>query len=303
LSAFQWAASRMGWSLADCETVTVHGRADSQVLPHMAPAVRLLVLTRNAQTPAAVAKLLCDRGFGSSHMVVLAALGGDREERFESTAQEWDIAVPDFHTLAIECVADVQAQWYPRTGGLPDEAFVSDGQITKQDVRAATLAKLAPYPDAVLWDIGAGCGSISIEWMRAARGALSVAVESKSERIEMIRQNTIKLGAEKMIIRHGRAPDLLDELPQPDAVFIGGGLTGQDVFEKAWSHLRPGGRLVANVVTLESESRLLDLHRQFGGNLVRIAIQKAERIGPSHGWRAAMPVTQWCVVKPSESGL
>ena len=297
LSAFQWASARMGWSLADCEKVTVHGRADSQILPHLALGVRMLVLTQNADTPATLARMLTERGFGQSRLTVLAALGGIREQRFDGIAAEWDQTVPDFHTMAIDCVSDLKSTWYPRTGGLPDSAFVSDGQITKQDVRAATLAKLAPYPDAVLWDIGAGCGSVSVEWMRASRSALSVAVEHKAERVAMIRQNMVKLGVEKMVIVEGRAPEALNALPQPDSVFIGGGLTTEGLFDSAWSALRPGGRLVANVVTLESEGRLFDLHAEHGGELVRLAVQKAETVGPYRGWCAAMPVTQWCVIK------
>ena len=203
--------------------------------------------------------------------------------------------------MPIECVAGENAQWYPRAGGLPDSAFVSDGQITKQDVRATTISKLAPYPDAVLWDIGAGCGSVSVEWMRGSRGAIAVAIEQKTERVAMIRQNTVQLGAEKMMIVEGRAPDDLKGLPQPDAVFIGGGLNTEGVFEAAWSALRPGGRLVANVVTLESEAFLSELQTKHGGELVRLSVQKAESVGPYRGWRAAMPVTQWCVVKPWEA--
>ena len=301
LSAFQWASARMGWSLADVETVTVHGRADSQILPHVAPGVRMLVLTQNSNTPEALAEMLCDRGFGASRLTVLAALGGDREQRFDGIADSWQHEVPDFHTMAIECVAGENAQWYPRAGGLPDSTFVSDGQITKQDVRATTISKLAPYPDAVLWDIGAGCGSVSVEWMRGSRGAIAVAIEQKAERVAMIRQNTVQLGAEKMIIVEGRAPDDLKGLPQPDAVFIGGGLNTEGIFEAAWSALRPGGRLVANVVTLESEALLSELQTKHGGELVRLSVQKAESVGPYRGWRAAMPVTQWYVVKPWEA--
>lgn len=301
LSAFQWASVRMGWSLADCETVTVHGRADSQILPHLAPGVRMLVLTQNAQTPAALAKMLTERGFGRSKLTVLAALGGEREQRFDGVAANWDHAVPDFHTMAIDCIADADATWYPRTGGLPDSAFASDGQITKQDIRATTLAKLAPYPDAILWDIGAGCGSVSVEWMRAARSAISVAIEHKAERVEMIRQNIVNLGAEKMVVVEGRAPDVLADLPQPDAIFIGGGLTSEGLFDAAWSALRPGGRLVTNVVTLESEGCLFELHQKYGGELVRLSVQKAESVGPYRVWRAAMPVTQWSVTKPGEA--
>ncbi len=298
LSAFQWASARMGWSLADCETLTIHGRADSQLVPHLAPGACLLVLTQNADSPKSVAAMLVERGFGDSRMTALAALGGPKEERFDGVARDWSHNVPDFHTLAVDCIAGENARWYPRTGGLPDDAFVSDDQITKQDIRAATIAKLAPYPDAVLWDIGAGCGSISVEWMRGARGALAFAVEQKSTRCAFIKTNAEQLGTEKIEIIEGLAPAAFLDLPQPDAVFIGGGLNTDGLFDAAWSALRPGGRLVANVVTLESEAKLAALHAKLGGELVRIATHKAQAVGPYRGWRASMPVTQWCVTKP-----
>ncbi|MEE9375110.1 MAG: precorrin-6y C5,15-methyltransferase (decarboxylating) subunit CbiE [Rhizobiaceae bacterium] len=298
LSAFQWASARMGWSMADVDTITIHGRANSQIIPHLAPNVRLLVLTQNGQSPAAVAEILVARGFGDSKMTALAALGGEREQRFDSLAKEWNHKVPDFHTLAIECVAGADARWYPNTGGLPDNAYITDGQLTKQDVRAVTIAKLAPYPDGLLWDIGAGCGSISIEWMRAARGAMAIAVESNSERCKMISQNSIELGTEKIEIIEGAAPDSLINLRQPDAIFIGGGLMAEGVFDAAFENLRGGGRLVANAVTLESEARLVDLQKKYGGALMRLSVQNAEPIGPYRGWRSAMPVTQWLLVKP-----
>ncbi|MEM8749624.1 MAG: precorrin-6y C5,15-methyltransferase (decarboxylating) subunit CbiE [Pseudomonadota bacterium] len=300
LSAFQWASVRMGWSLADCDTLTIHGRANSQILPHIAPRARLLVLTKDASSPGEVAQMLQERGFGQSRMTVLAALGGDREQRFDGVAENWTHTAPDFHTLAIECVASETASWFPRTGGLPDEAFVSDGQMTKQDVRAVTIAKLMPFADAVLWDVGAGCGSVSIEWMRAARGAISFAVEPKQNRRDMIAENARRLGAEKIKIINGKAPDALSDLPTPDAIFIGGGLTNPDVFETCWQRLQVGGRLVANVVTLESETRLLDLHATYGGHLVRLSVQAAEPVGPYRGWRSAMPVTQWSITKRME---
>ncbi len=301
LSAFQWASTRMGWSLADCETLTIHGRANSQIVPHIAPDARLLVLTQNDESPAAVADILTQRGFGQSRITALSALGGEREQRFDGLAESWAHDVPDFHTLAVECVAGANAKWYPHTGGLPDDAFVSDGQMTKQDVRAITVAKLSPYPDAVLWDVGAGCGSVSVEWMRSARGALTIAIESKATRAAMIVENSVQLGAEKIEIVQKSAPEALHGLPIPDAVFIGGGLTTEGVFETAWNALRKGGRLVVNTVTLESEARLIELHKTHGGELVRLAVQKAEAIGPYRGWRATMPVTQWCVTKPYEA--
>jgi precorrin-6Y C5,15-methyltransferase (decarboxylating) len=297
LSAFQWASARMGWSLADLETLTIHGRADSQILPHLAPGVRMLVLTQNADSPAAVARLLRERGFGESKMTVLAAMGGKREERFDGLAKDWSFKVPDFHTLAIQCVAGKQTKWYPRTGGLPDDAFVHDGQMTKRMVRSTTLSALSPYPDALLWDVGAGCGSIAIEWMRAARGANAIAIEPNEKRIEMIRENALHLGVEKINIIQGKAPDALEGLHQPDAVFIGGGLTGKNTFETCWDALRVGGRLVANAVTVESEMKLFELYEKHGGDLSRITVQQAEPVGRFKGWKPFMPVTQWMVVK------
>ncbi|MEM9331713.1 MAG: precorrin-6y C5,15-methyltransferase (decarboxylating) subunit CbiE [Pseudomonadota bacterium] len=297
LSAFQWAACRMGWSLADCETVTIHGRADSQIIPPLAPGVRMLVLTQNAESPKAVADLLVARGFGQSHMTVLAALGGKEEKRFEGIAETWSQEVPDFHTLAVECSAGKGAHWYSRVGGLPDDAFVHDGQMTKRIVRAATLSSLMPYPDALLWDIGAGCGSIAIEWMRAARGAKAIAVEPVRERVLMMKENCVALGVEKLDVVEGVAPQALNGLAQPDAVFIGGGISTEGVFETAWEALRPGGRLVANAVTVESEAILFKLQGTHGGDLERISGHKAEPVGRFLGWKPQMPVTQWSIVK------
>ena len=297
LSAFQWASSRMGWSLADVETVTVHGRAASQILPHLAPNVRMLVLTKDKTSPQTIAGLLATRGFGKSRMTVLAALGGPREERFDGLADSWSHEVPDFHTLAIECIADDTAKWYSRVGGLPDEAFFHDGQMTKRIVRAATLSALAPYPDALLWDVGAGCGSVAIEWMRAARGARAIAIEHVEARIEMIGKNSVELGVEKLMLVEGKAPEMLEGLAKPDAVFIGGGVTSEGVFDTCWDALRTGGRMVINAVTVESEMKLLELHAEHGGELARLSVQQAEPVGRFKGWKPFMPVTQWMVIK------
>ncbi len=298
LSAFQWASCRMGWSMADLEPLTVHGRAVSQIVPHIAPGARLLVLAQNTETPRAVADLLVGRGFGDSAMTALAALGGPHELRFDARAADWDHAVPDFHTLAIECVAGRDARWYPRVGGLADEAFAHDGMLTKSHVRAATLASLKPYAHALLWDVGAGCGSVGIEWMRAAREARTIAIEPVAERCALIEQNARALGTEKIEIVTQPAPASLAGLPAPDAVFIGGGIAEDGLFEACWRSLRPGGRLVANVVTVEGEARLAELFARHGGELSRIAVSKAEPVGSLTGWRSAMPVTQWVVVKP-----
>lgn len=296
LSAFQWAACRMGWSLADCATATVHGRPIGQVVLHFAPRRRILLLTQGAETPAAVARLLRERGYGTSRMTVLGALGGPDETRIDGTANGWNEDAPPFHTLAIECIAEAGARRLPSTG-LPDDAFEHDGQMTKQDVRAATIARLAPFPHGVLWDIGSGCGSVAIEWMRAAPEARAVGIEPDAGRRAMATRNAEALGVPRLRLVNGRAPSALDDLPSPDAVFIGGGLTTEGVFERCWEALEPGGHLVANAVTLESEARLAALHAHHGGTLVRIAVSHAIAVGPYRGWRPAMPVTQWSVVR------
>lgn len=300
LSAFQLAACRMGWSLADLETVTVHGRAASQILPHLGPGVRLLVLTKDRTSPSTIAALMCDRGYGESSFSVLAAMGGKQEQRFDGTASNWDLSVPDFHVLAIECRHDGITPIYGWTGGIPDDAFVHDGKMTKQEVRAITLTKLCPYPDAFLWDVGAGCGSIAIEWMRAARGAMAVAIEPLESRCAMIQQNAEMLGVEKIRIVQNEAPTGFGGLEVPDAVFIGGGLTSTGVVSTAWDALRPGGRMVANAVTIEGGKVLTSICESHGGELAQIGVSRAVPVGQFKGWKPLMPVMQWCAVKPME---
>ena len=298
LSAFQWAACRMGWSLADSEQITIHGRAASQIVPHLAPGVKLLVLTKDRTSPTTVASLLCDHGFGASSITALAALGGADEQRLDGIAESWNHTVPDFHILAVECRSTAQTRWLSRAGGLPDEAFVHDGQMTKSAVRSMTLPRLMPYPDAVLWDVGAGCGSISIEWIRAARGAHAIAIEPNDKRRAMIVQNARALGTEKIAIVDGEAPQALTGLQTPDAIFIGGGLTKEGVFEQCWQALRSGGRLVANAVTLESEKIMIERQAELGGDLARLSVDQASPVGPFRGWKPSMPMTQWSVWKP-----
>lgn len=295
LSAFQWLAVRMGWSLADLETLTVHGRPVQQMIPFIRPNARLLLLTTGAQTPSEVAEILTARGYGASRITVFGALGGDRETRFDGIASEWDHVVPDFNSMAVECVAGEGAQVLPLMG-LPDDAFASDGTMTKQEVRAITLAKLMPMRGAVLWDIGCGSGSVAIEWMRGARDAVAFGVEPRADRIALATQNALALGAPRLTVIEGRAPESLAGLPTPDAVFVGGGLT-QETFQIAWDALSTHGRFVANAVTLETEAVLRDLHSKFGGQLIRLSVERAEPVGRLTGWRPAMTVTQWSLVK------
>ncbi|GFE65018.1 precorrin-6y C5,15-methyltransferase (decarboxylating) subunit CbiE [Litoreibacter roseus] len=296
LSAFQLTAARMGWSLADVETLTVHGRPVAQMVAFIQPDQRLIILTTGAETPAQIAAFLSERGFGKSKLTVLAAMGGAAEQRFDGTAEGWSHEVPAFNTLAVECIAAPDAALLPRVPGLDDSLFQSDGTMTKQEVRAATLAKLMPMRGALLWDIGTGCGSVAIEWMRAARYARAIGIEPRADRRAMAAANALALGAPKLELIEGHAPDALQGLNDPDAIFVGGGLT-KDVFDVAWSALRPLGRLVANAVTLESEAVLLDLHKAHGGTLARISVSRADPVGRMTGWRPSMPVTQWSLVK------
>ncbi|MDA9207898.1 precorrin-6y C5,15-methyltransferase (decarboxylating) subunit CbiE [Octadecabacter sp.] len=296
LSAFQLAAARMGWSLADVETLTVHGRPVEQMIAFIQPDQRLIVLTTGAGTPAQIATFLSERGFGQSKMTVLAAMGGDNEARFDGVAENWSHEVPAFNTLCIECIAAPDAALLPRVPGLADDLFVSDGTMTKRDIRAATVAKLMPMRGALLWDIGTGCGSVAIEWMRAARYARAIGIEPRADRRAMAAQNALALGAPRLQLIDGKVPESLDNIEAPDAVFIGGGLS-RETFLAAWSALRPLGRVVANAVTLESEAELIALHRDYGGDLVKIQTYRADDIGTRTGWRPSMPVTQWSLIK------
>jgi precorrin-6Y C5,15-methyltransferase (decarboxylating) len=229
-------------------------------------------------------------------MTVLAAMGGPNEARFDGLAESWAHEVPAFNTLAVECVAAPDAALLPRAPGLPDDAFRHDGTMTKREVRAATLAKLMPMRGALLWDVGCGCGSIAIEWMRAAAYAGAVGIEPRADRRAMAAENALALGTPKLEIVGGEAPGALAGLAPPDAIFIGGGLS-DEVFDACWAALRPLGRLVANAVTLESEAALIALRARHGGELVKISVNRAEPLGDLTGWRPLMPVTQWSLIK------
>ncbi|MEL6647876.1 MAG: precorrin-6y C5,15-methyltransferase (decarboxylating) subunit CbiE [Pseudomonadota bacterium] len=296
LSAFQLASARMGWSLADVETLTVHGRPVEQMIAFIQPLARLLILTTGSETPGQIAKFLTDRGFGRSPMTVLSEMGGANEARFDGVAESWDHEVPAFNTLAVDCVADPQAALLPRVPGLADDLFTHDGTMTKQEVRAVTLAKLMPMRGALLWDIGTGCGSVAVEWMRGARYARAIGIEPRADRRAMAAENALALGAPRLELIDGMVPAALTGLEAPDAVFIGGGLS-EGVFEAAWAALRPLGRLVCNAVTLESEAVLLALHKAHGGELVKLSVARADPVGGLTGWRPMMPVTQWSLVK------
>jgi precorrin-6B C5,15-methyltransferase / cobalt-precorrin-6B C5,C15-methyltransferase len=294
--AFSLAWSRLQWNPAEVETVSCCGRSPETLRAMLYPGAKILALSGDGETPGQVAKILQEQGAGEAIVTVLEHLGGVTERVFSFKAVDWQPqSFAKLNTIAIQCPGNLRS--HSRLPGLPDDAYVHDGQITKQQVRACTLAALAPRPGELLWDVGAGSGSISIEWLRSHPRNRAIAIEQHPQRGLNIALNAAQLGVPHLQLKSGAAPAVLQDLPSPHAIFIGGGLTGSDVFESCWQALRPGGRLVANGVTVETELRIFQLQSQYGGSLSRIAIQQAAPIGKFLGWKALAPVTQWWVQK------
>lgn len=299
-SAFSLAAARMGWAQQDTSCVTLHGRALAGLFRYVQPGARILALSWDGTTPSKVAAALTELGFGGSRLTVLEAMGGARERIGSATAAAFPATttVSDLNTIAIECVAETHARVIPFAPGLDDALFESDGQLTKRDIRAVTLSALAPRQGERLWDIGLGAGSIAIEWLLRHPSLTAIGFEEQPERAARAARNAANLGTPDLEIVTGKAPGALKDRSPPDAVFIGGGFGDAGVFDAAWQALRPGGRLVANGVSLETEQLLLAAHGRLGGDLVRLEVARAVPIGSMFGWRPQMPVTQWRVVKP-----
>lgn len=298
-SSVSLAAARLGWALQEVEVLSLVARPLAALQGLIQPGARLLVLSNDGDSPAAVAELLRARGFGPSRLTVLEHLGGAQERRIDGLASDWALPrAADLNLLAIECVAAADARLLPLTPGLPDDAYQHDGQLTKRDVRAITLARLAPLPGELLWDVGAGCGSIGIEWMRAHSSCRAIAIEADTGRQAHIQHNRDALGVPGLQLVAGRAPEALAGLAAPDAIFIGGGVTIPGVLEQCWASLKPGGRLVANAVTLQSEAALVAWREQVGGELTRIAVAQAQPLGGFDTWRSALPITLLDVRKP-----
>ncbi len=298
-SAFSLAAARLGWSLPQTVLLSVHGRTLDLVRPHLQAGARILALTSDGEGPAALAKLFTEIGFGASRLTVLEALGGPREHIRATRASDYSFGVVDaLNTVAIEVEASPSARVLARAPGLADNLFEHDGQITKREVRAVTLSSLAPCRGELLWDIGAGSGSIAIEWMLADPSMRAIAIESRADRVARIRRNAAAFGVSGLEVLEGSAPTVLSGLATPDAVFVGGGATDAGVLDSATRALRPGGRVVVNAVTLETEALLLARYAALGGELIRIAIARADAVGKMTGWRPAMPITQWLWTKP-----
>ncbi|MFJ3161457.1 precorrin-6y C5,15-methyltransferase (decarboxylating) subunit CbiE [Streptomyces kanasensis] len=303
-SSVAYACARLGWPVEDTATVTLVGRPLDTLTAALHDGRRLLVLSSGAATPGEVAALLRARGYGPSRLRVLEQLGHpDRERVLRGTAEEWPHPPGDpLNVVAVDCVRAPDAPRLGAVPGLPDTAYEHDGQLTKRHVRAATLAALAPAPGELLWDVGGGSGSIGVEWMRVHPACRAVTVERDPERAARIARNAAALGVPGLRVVRAAAPAGLAGLDTPDAVFVGGGLTAPGLLDACWAALRPGGRLVANTVTLESEALLADRYRRHGGELVRLAVAHAVPVGGFTGWRQAMPVTQWSVTKQETAG-
>ena len=298
-SAFSLAASRLGWALQDVETVSLHGHAIDLIRPLLQPGGRIIALTSDGEAPAQIAALAADSGFGTSRLTVLEALGGASERLRTATAESFDLEnINPLNVLALEIESSPQARVLPLVSGLADDLFEHDGQITKREIRAVTLSTLAPRRGELLWDIGSGSGSISIEWMLCHPSLRAIAIEHNADRAERIARNASACGVPGLKVVMGAAPAALTGLPMPDVIFIGGGGSDSGVFDAAIAALRPGGRLVANAVTLEMEALLLARHAALGGELLRLQVSRAAPVGSMTGWRPAMPVTQWSWVKP-----
>ncbi|GLY33117.1 precorrin-6y C5,15-methyltransferase (decarboxylating) subunit CbiE [Kineosporia sp. NBRC 101731] len=301
-SSVSLACAWMGWAQQDTEVISLVGRPVATLQPAVSPGRRLLVLVPGEDSPAQVAALLRERGFGPSELTALSNLGAQDASRVSASADEWPAAGYPSHApegskaltvLAVVCRPGPAAKRLSRVPGLPDDAYENDGQLTKRHVRAVTLSALAPEPGELLWDVGGGAGSVGIEWLRSHPSCRAVSIERDGERSARIARNAELLGVPHLEVRTGEAPAELNGLPTPDAIFVGGGLTAPGLVDLCWEALAPGGRMVVNVTTLESEMVLAQARSNYGGTLTKIDITRATAIGRFTGWRPAMPVTQW----------
>jgi precorrin-6Y C5,15-methyltransferase (decarboxylating) len=292
-SAFALACARLCWPAAEVELVSTVARPPEVVARALAPGRRLVVYATGEDGAAQVARVLRERGFGPSTLVVLERLGAPDERIVATTADDWRGTADPLHAVAIECRAAAGVPLLARVPGLPDDAYEHDGQISKRHVRALTVAALVPLPGQLLWDVGAGAGSIAIEWLRAEPTARAIAVEQHAERAARAAANALRLGVPELDVRHDRAPQALDGLPAPDAVFVGGGVSEPGMLDRCWDALTGGGRLVANAVTLEGEQALVAARAAHGGELVRIEIATARPLGGLTAWSPQRAVVQW----------
>ncbi len=295
-SAFALSRARLGWAFADVAELSACGRPLAAIVPHLQPGARVLVLSAGAQTPAAIAALLRQRGLGQSRITVLEALGGPAERVRDTTAEGFDLSgTHALNTVAIDVAGPVRQHL---ATGLPDDLYEHDGQLTRREIRAITLSSLAPRRGELLWDVGGGAGSIGIEWMLRHPANRAIAIEPDRDRVARIERNAAALGVPALQVVQGAAPEALAGLPRPDAVFLGGGAHRPGVIATAWDALSSGGRIVANAVTVETETALLAAQSERGGTLLRVSLARLDAVGPMHAFRPAMTVTQWAAEKP-----
>jgi precorrin-6B C5,15-methyltransferase / cobalt-precorrin-6B C5,C15-methyltransferase len=297
VSSVALARARMGWSEESTQLVRLRGDDLDRVRRSLFPGRRLIILSRDAASPSAIAQLLTDEGYGDSMITILGDLGTEAESRVEVVARDWAGLAPALNVVGVTCVG--QGETASLAPGLPDAAFDHDGQLTKRDLRASALGRLMPRPGELLWDVGAGAGSIAIEWMRCDPSCQAIAVERNLDRVKRVCRNAEALGVPALQVRNGEAPEALASLPRPHAVFVGGGGTAETL-DRSWAALRPGGRLVVHAVTQETEMILIDCWKRFGGELSRLSVEHLEPIGRYHGWRPARAVVQWSSIKVVE---
>ena len=297
-SAFSLAVARLHWSLQDCCLMSLHGRELVRIIPALQPRAKILCLSWDETTPPRLAKLLCERGFGQSRIIVMEAIGGPRERTRAATAEAFDMeGIDPLNIVALEIAATAQSRIFPVASGLADSCFETDGQLTKREVRAVTLSSLAPRRGELLWDVGAGSGSIAIEWLLSHPANRAIAIEARADRASLIERNAESLGVPHIEIIAGTAPEAFVNLPQPQAIFVGGGASDPKLLDAAYAALPPAGRLVVNAVTLETETELARWFKSQGGELLRIEIARTNPLGTFQTWRPALPVTQWSVTK------
>jgi precorrin-6Y C5,15-methyltransferase (decarboxylating) len=302
-SSISLACARLGWAVERTTVISAVGRDLARVRRALHPGRGLIVLSAGTGTPAALAALLTTAGFGPSELTVFESLGGPAERRITGTAHQWrEPPGAALNLVAVRPVASPGTRALPLVPGLPDDAFAHDGAITKREARALALARLAPVPGELLWDVGAGSGSVGIEWMRADPGCRAIAVESRPERADRVAANAAALGVPDLVVVRGAAPVALAGLPRPDAVFVGGGLTTAGLLDALWRALPSGGRLVAHAVTIEGERVLTERAADLGGDLTRLGVERAAPLGGFTGWLPARPLVQWAAVRPGRAG-
>ena len=298
VSSFSLACARLGWPVADTVLLSLVNRPPEQLLRHLCEGQRIVLLSEDDTTPSLVAKLLVQTGYGDSAFHVFEELGGPSERSTDTQASAWnDQPCRRLNLIAVQCKPNASTRPHSHAPGLPEEVFQSDGQLTKREVRAITLARLAPTPGQTLWDVGAGTGSIAVEWMRLHPACRAIAFEIRADRAANIRANAKHLGVPGLRVVEGSAPASFAGIEPPDTVFLGGGISIPGLLEACWAALNPGGRLVVNAVTIQGEANVATWHSLYGGDLTRISISRAAPVGEALGWRPLMPITQWVVTR------